>query len=173
MINSSKHSRESNIFAGNLAKNFENKELNDDLEVFDLLRMTSDIEKIFCETEENFEKNFEKLDEEDEVASVKNTNNADANSNNNSLLANENIWQNHNDNGDDSLILAEKFEKLKKTRNERKNKNVKENCFTLGNQLILEGLNPNFSNLKQSKFFEKVNYFLWLKLYFLLINFQF
>jgi hypothetical protein len=166
MINSSKHSKESIFLSSNPVKNFEGLGIIEEIEDFDLLKMTSDIEKIFCE-EENF-CNFEKIEEAAEITAVKVYNQVDAQSNNNSFLANGNIWQNNNENCDDSLILAEKFENLKRSRNERKNKNMKkemyENCFSFGNHLMIEeDLKRNFCNLKQSKYFEKVNFVLIYK----------
>jgi hypothetical protein len=161
MINSSKNSKESIFLSGNPVKSFEGLGIIEEIEDFDLLRMTSDIEKIFCE-EENFN-NFDKIEEAADITAVKVYNQSDCHSSNNSFLANGNIWQNNNENGDDSLILAEKFEKLKNSRTERKNKNFKqemnENCFSFGNHLVIDDVGRNFCNLKQSKFFEKVNIF--------------
>jgi len=139
MINSSKNSKESLFLSSNPVKNFEGLGLIEEIDDFDLLKMTSDIEKIFCE-EENF-CNFEKIEEAAEITALKVYNQTDAQSTNNSFLANGNIWQNNNENGDDSLILAEKIENLKRFRKERKNKNMKnemyENCFSFGNHLMI------------------------------------
>ena len=106
MINSSKQSKASNLFQ---SKIFGQPELNDDIEAFELHRITSDIEKLFCDDE-----NFDEFQEEYLVTETTESLNAEnPNSNNNSIIANGNIWQNLSEKGDDSFILAEKFENLK------------------------------------------------------------
>ena len=163
MINSSKQSTVSKLLQPVI---FEHPELNDDFEAFDLHRITSDIEKLFCDEENlvnSFEENFDELQEEIEVSEMKKCLNAEnAYSNNNSIIVNGSIWQNQNEKGDDSFSLAKKFENLKNSSIQRKNKKeiVSEDCYRLTNPMLFDNEKRNFCNLTQTKFFEKVINFL-------------
>ena len=162
MINSSKQLIESNIFHNNIGLT----EINDDVEAFDLQRITSEIEKIICD-DENFDNSFgekflEFQEETETKEYTKDLSTANSNSNNNSVLGHGNIWLNNNEKGDDSVILVEKFENLKNTSIQRKYSKLAggDDVYSPKNHLMFNHEKNNFCKLTQSKKFEKVIYFL-------------